>query len=101
MNRRLFLRALRARRRSPSLSLPCGTANAEALRDKWCKDVHIRFFVGGAEGDAFGTIVYNGAKQAAERHRRAGRLRLLRLDIGEDGAAAPRGGCRRSPTASP
>ena len=25
----------------------------------------IRFFVGGAEGDAFGTIVYNGAKQAA------------------------------------
>ena len=32
--------------------------------DKWCKDVHIRFFVGGAEGDAFGTIVYNGAKQA-------------------------------------
>lgn len=40
-------------------------AHAEALRDKWCKDVHIRFFVGGAEGDAFGTIVYNGAKQAA------------------------------------
>jgi simple sugar transport system substrate-binding protein len=26
---------------------------------------HLRFFVGGAEGDAFGTIVYNGAKQAA------------------------------------
>ena len=42
------------------------SANAEALRDKWCKDVHIRFFVGGAEGDAFGTIVYNGAKQAAD-----------------------------------
>ena len=41
-------------------------ANAEALRDKWCKDVKIRFFVGGAEGDAFGTIVYNGAKQAAK-----------------------------------
>ena len=40
-------------------------AHAEALRDKWCKDVKIRFFVGGAEGDAFGTIVYNGAKQAA------------------------------------
>jgi simple sugar transport system substrate-binding protein len=33
-------------------------------RDKWCKGVHLRFFVGGAEGDAFGTIVYNGAKQA-------------------------------------
>jgi len=40
------------------------SADAAALRDKWCKDVHIRFFVGGAEGDAFGTIVYNGAKQA-------------------------------------
>jgi len=40
------------------------TANADALRDKWCSNVHIRFFVGGAEGDAFGTIVYNGAKQA-------------------------------------
>lgn len=39
-------------------------SNAAALRDKFCKDVHLRFFVGGAEGDAFGTIVYNGAKQA-------------------------------------
>ena len=34
------------------------------VSDKWCKGVHLRFFVGGAEGDAFGTIVYNGAKQA-------------------------------------
>ena len=41
-----------------------GVAEAEALRDNWCSDVKIRFFVGGAEGDAFGTIVYNGAKQA-------------------------------------
>jgi simple sugar transport system substrate-binding protein len=41
-----------------------GTLPAQALDDKWCKDVHIRYFVGGAEGDAFGTIVYNGAKQA-------------------------------------
>jgi simple sugar transport system substrate-binding protein len=38
-------------------------ASAEP-RDKWCKGVHLRFFVGGAEGDAFGSIVYNGAKQA-------------------------------------
>ena len=38
-------------------------ARAE-VRDKWCKGVHIRFFVGGAEGNSFGTIVYNGAKQA-------------------------------------
>src|ERR1700720_490171 len=42
-----------------------GSANAQALRDKWCSKVHLRFFVGGAEGDAFGTIVYNGARQAA------------------------------------
>ena len=42
-----------------------GAANADALRDKWCSKVHLRFFVGGAEGDAFGTIVYNGARQAA------------------------------------
>jgi simple sugar transport system substrate-binding protein len=41
------------------------TASADALRDKWCSKVHLRFFVGGAEGDAFGTIVYNGARQAA------------------------------------
>jgi simple sugar transport system substrate-binding protein len=40
-------------------------ADAQALRDKWCSNVHLRFFVGGAEGDAFGTIVYNGARQAA------------------------------------
>src|ERR1700736_73171 len=40
-------------------------SSADALRDKWCSKVHLRFFVGGAEGDAFGTIVYNGAKQAA------------------------------------
>lgn len=38
--------------------------SAEVLRDDWCKDVHIRFFVGGAEGDGFASIVYNGAKQA-------------------------------------
>jgi simple sugar transport system substrate-binding protein len=41
------------------------TANATALRDKWCSGVKIRFFVGGAEGDAFASIVYNGAVQAA------------------------------------
>jgi simple sugar transport system substrate-binding protein len=40
------------------------TASAQALRDAWCKDVHIRFFAGGAEGDAFASIVYNGARQA-------------------------------------
>jgi simple sugar transport system substrate-binding protein len=38
--------------------------NAQTLRDNWCGDVNIRFFAGGAEGDAFASIVYNGAKQA-------------------------------------
>ncbi len=42
-----------------------GVAQAQALREDWCSDVRIRFFVGGAEGDGFGTIVYNGAVQAA------------------------------------
>ena len=42
-----------------------GAAQAADPTDKWCGKVKIRFFVGGAEGDAFGTIVYNGARQAA------------------------------------
>lgn len=48
-----------------ALALLAGAAHAQALREDWCSDVNIRFFVGGAEGDAFGTIVYNGAVQAA------------------------------------
>ena len=62
----------RALRGSAALALAITTligvghaAQAAALRDKWCSKVHLRFFVGGAEGDAFGTIVYNGARQAA------------------------------------
>ena len=48
-----------------TLTVACASfANADTLRDKWCKDAHLRFFVGGAEGDAFASIVYNGAKQA-------------------------------------
>jgi simple sugar transport system substrate-binding protein len=48
-----------------TLAVACGSfADAATLRDKWCKDVHLRFFAGGAEGDAFASIVYNGAKQA-------------------------------------
>ncbi|TIS70578.1 MAG: sugar ABC transporter substrate-binding protein, partial [Mesorhizobium sp.] len=48
-----------------ALAAAISTLPAQALDAQWCKDVRIRFFVGGAEGDAFGTIVYNGAKQAA------------------------------------
>lgn len=48
-----------------ALAVACSSlADAATLRDKWCKDVHLRFFAGGAEGDAFASIVYNGAKQA-------------------------------------
>jgi simple sugar transport system substrate-binding protein len=43
-----------------------GSASAETLRDNWCSGVTIRFFAGGAEGDAFASIVYNGAVQAAK-----------------------------------
>ncbi len=49
-----------------ALSAVTTAANAEALRDNWCSDVTIRFFVGGAEGDSFASIVYNGAVQAAK-----------------------------------
>lgn len=45
--------------------LGAATAQAQALRDNWCDGVKIRFFAGGAEGDAFASIVYNGAVQAA------------------------------------
>jgi simple sugar transport system substrate-binding protein len=48
-----------------ALTASATTASAETLRDKWCSDVHLRFFAGGAEGDAFASIVYNGAVQAA------------------------------------
>lgn len=48
-----------------ALGMSAFAASAESLRDDWCKDVNIRFFVGGAEGDGFATIVYNGALQAA------------------------------------
>ena len=49
-----------------AVAFAAAPAGAEALRDQWCKDVHLRFFVGGAEGDAFASIVYNGALQAAK-----------------------------------
>lgn len=48
-----------------AVSAVTGSASAQTLRDKWCSDVTIRFFAGGAEGDAFASIVYNGAVQAA------------------------------------
>ena len=38
----------------------------ETEGEKWCAGQTIRFFSGGAEGDAFGSIVYRGALQAAQ-----------------------------------
>ncbi len=61
----MFMRFSAAAVLTAALLASVTVAQAESLRDNWCKDVKIRFFVGGAEGDAFGTIVYNGAKQAA------------------------------------
>ncbi len=47
------------------LMATAGVASADTVRDNWCSNVHLRFFAGGAEGDAFASIVYNGAVQAA------------------------------------
>jgi simple sugar transport system substrate-binding protein len=47
------------------LTIPLIATAQDNIGDQWCSDVHIRFFVGGAEGDGFGSIVLRGA-QAAE-----------------------------------
>jgi simple sugar transport system substrate-binding protein len=62
---KLTRRALMASAAALAL-LASGSAQAQTLRDHWCSDVHLRFFAGGAEGDAFASIVYNGAVQAAK-----------------------------------
>src|SRR5687768_13778527 len=59
---RTFLKTLTAAALATvAITAVTSAAMAEALRDKWCSDVNIRFFVGGAEGDSFASIVYNGA----------------------------------------
>jgi simple sugar transport system substrate-binding protein len=64
---RTFLKTLAATAMATvALSALTSAVDAQTLRDKWCSDVHIRFFAGGAEGDAFASIVYNGAVQAAK-----------------------------------
>ena len=37
---------------------------SQDLGNKWCKDVRIHFFAGGAEGDGFAGIVQAGAENA-------------------------------------
>lgn len=44
---------------------PQTQSHAQIMGDNWCSDVTVRFFTGGAEGDAFGAIVMAGAQQAA------------------------------------
>lgn len=41
------------------------TAVQDSTDGQWCSDMTIRFFSGGAEGDAFGSIVQRGAQAAA------------------------------------
>ncbi len=62
----VILKTVSAALASAAIVTMAGNAQADTLRTKWCSDVKLRFFAGGAEGDAFASIVYNGAKQAAE-----------------------------------
>ena len=48
-----------------TLPLMSSAIAQDVIGDQWCSDLHIRYFVGGAEGDAFASIVLRGA-QAAE-----------------------------------
>lgn len=50
------------------LALPVVTAVPVAAQggEQWCSGKTIRFFVGGAEGDAFASIVLRGAQQAEQ-----------------------------------
>jgi simple sugar transport system substrate-binding protein len=43
---------------------PAATSAPAAAGGKWCAGVHLRFFAGGNEGDAFASIVLRGAKAA-------------------------------------
>lgn len=49
-----------------AFSATASVASAQTLRNDWCSDVNIRYFVGGDEGGAFASILYNGARQAEE-----------------------------------
>jgi simple sugar transport system substrate-binding protein len=62
--KRLAFLAVSAASLAAATLVAAASAAQAGPRDKWCKGVHLRFFVGGSEGDAFGTIVYNGARQA-------------------------------------
>jgi len=51
---------------APAAVQPAAATSAPAAPagTQWCKGVHLRFFAGGSEGDAFATIVLRGAKAA-------------------------------------
>jgi simple sugar transport system substrate-binding protein len=48
-----------------SLSVPAFAQIPELEKQGWCEGVSVRFFAGGAEGDAFAGVVYRGALAAA------------------------------------
>ncbi|MBK8902481.1 MAG: substrate-binding domain-containing protein [Anaerolineaceae bacterium] len=50
---------------SEEVEVESAAAEEESTDGQWCSDMTIRFFSGGAEGDAFGSIVQRGAQAAA------------------------------------
>jgi simple sugar transport system substrate-binding protein len=46
-------------------ALPATAQQLPPLGSKWCSNTKIRFFVGGAEGDHFASIIMRGAQSAA------------------------------------
>ena len=47
-----------------TIGQPSSSSNQTSSSSGWAKGIHIRFFVGGNPGDAFASIVLNGAKRA-------------------------------------
>src|SRR5690348_16701288 len=43
---------------------PSPNQSSSSSSSGWAKGIHVRFFVGGNPGDAFASIVLNGAKRA-------------------------------------
>ena len=75
---------------------PSSSPNQSSSGSGWAKGIHIRFFVGGNPGDAFASIVLNGAKKAQADLGPTVQLYLLRLGRRDDDQPVARG--RRSPS---
>ena len=95
--RSIMVPSLRARPAALAAAfVGAGTADAQACSTSGAATSIFRFFVGGAEGDAFGTIVYNGARQAAADTGAQVDYVFSGWSQREDGAAIARGGRRPS-----